>query len=56
MACLKENGCEEGQGYLFGKAIPAAEIPALLKLASAAADARISGVIRWCEACETFQR
>lgn len=56
MACLKENGCEEGQGYLFGKAIPAAEIPALLKLASAAAEPRISGVIRWCEACETFQR
>lgn len=30
-ACLKENGCAEGQGYLFGKAVPAAEIPALLK-------------------------
>jgi EAL domain-containing protein (putative c-di-GMP-specific phosphodiesterase class I) len=34
LACLKENGCAEGQGYLFGKAVPAAEIPALLKLAS----------------------
>jgi diguanylate cyclase (GGDEF)-like protein len=33
LACLKENGCAEGQGYLFGKAVPAAEIPALLKLA-----------------------
>jgi EAL domain-containing protein (putative c-di-GMP-specific phosphodiesterase class I) len=33
LACLKENGCEEGQGYLFSKAVPAAEIPALLKLA-----------------------
>jgi diguanylate cyclase (GGDEF)-like protein len=31
LACLKDNGCAEGQGYLFGKALPAAEIPALLK-------------------------
>lgn len=30
LAYLKANGCAEGQGYLFGKAIPAAEIPALL--------------------------
>ena len=30
LACLKANGCAEGQGYLFGKAVPAAEIPALL--------------------------
>jgi diguanylate cyclase (GGDEF)-like protein len=30
LACLKANGCAEGQGYLFGKAIPAADIPALL--------------------------
>jgi EAL domain-containing protein (putative c-di-GMP-specific phosphodiesterase class I) len=27
---LKANGCTEGQGYLFSKAIPAADIPALL--------------------------
>lgn len=33
LARLKEIGCAEGQGYLFGKAVPAAEIPALLKLA-----------------------
>jgi EAL domain-containing protein (putative c-di-GMP-specific phosphodiesterase class I) len=33
LACLKENGCTEGQGYLFGKAVAAAEIPALLKSA-----------------------
>jgi EAL domain-containing protein (putative c-di-GMP-specific phosphodiesterase class I) len=33
LACLKENGCVEGQGYLFSKAVPAAEIPALLNLA-----------------------
>ena len=40
LAYLKANGCAEGQGYLFGRAIPAAEIPALLNcvpLASVAA-------------------
>jgi len=36
LARLKEIGCAEGQGYLFGKAVPAAEIPTLLKLAPAA--------------------
>src|ERR1700722_9180533 len=30
LAFLKANGCTEGQGYLFSKAIPAADIPALL--------------------------
>jgi EAL domain-containing protein (putative c-di-GMP-specific phosphodiesterase class I) len=30
LACLKANGCAEGQGYLFSKAIPAAAIPSLL--------------------------
>jgi diguanylate cyclase (GGDEF)-like protein len=30
LAYLKANGCAEGQGYLFSKAIPAADIPALL--------------------------
>jgi diguanylate cyclase (GGDEF)-like protein len=30
LACLKADGCTEGQGYLFGKAIPAEEIPAFL--------------------------
>ena len=30
LASLKANGCAEGQGYLFGKAVPAADIPALL--------------------------
>jgi diguanylate cyclase (GGDEF)-like protein len=33
LAYLKANGCAEAQGYLFGKAIPAAEIPALLNRA-----------------------
>jgi EAL domain-containing protein (putative c-di-GMP-specific phosphodiesterase class I) len=28
--CLQDNGCVEGQGYLFGKAVPAPEIAALL--------------------------
>jgi diguanylate cyclase (GGDEF)-like protein len=32
LAYLKANGCTEGQGYLFGKAIPAEEIRALLDL------------------------
>jgi diguanylate cyclase (GGDEF)-like protein len=27
---LKANGCTEGQGYLFSKAVPAVDIPALL--------------------------
>jgi diguanylate cyclase (GGDEF)-like protein len=30
LAYLKANGCTEGQGYLFSKAVPAANIPALL--------------------------
>ena len=30
LAYLKANGCEEAQGFLFGRAIRAAEIPALL--------------------------
>jgi EAL domain-containing protein (putative c-di-GMP-specific phosphodiesterase class I) len=30
LAYLKANGCIEGQGYLFSKAVPTADIPALL--------------------------
>src|SRR5450432_4515599 len=30
LAYLKANGCTEGQGYLFSKAVPADDIPALL--------------------------
>jgi diguanylate cyclase (GGDEF)-like protein len=30
LADLITDGCQEGQGYLFGKAMPAGEIPALL--------------------------
>jgi diguanylate cyclase (GGDEF)-like protein len=30
LAYLKANGCTEGQGYLFSKAIPATDIPALI--------------------------
>ena len=29
-ACLEDNGCTEGQGYLFSKAVPATEVAALL--------------------------
>ena len=29
LACLKENGCAEGQGYLFSKAVPAADVHGL---------------------------
>jgi diguanylate cyclase (GGDEF)-like protein len=31
LACLRENGCTEGQGYLFSKAVAAADIAALLE-------------------------
>lgn len=30
LAYLKANGCTEGQGYLFNKAVPADDIPALI--------------------------
>jgi predicted signal transduction protein with EAL and GGDEF domain len=30
LAFLKANGCTEGQGYLFSKAVPADDIPALI--------------------------
>jgi EAL domain-containing protein (putative c-di-GMP-specific phosphodiesterase class I) len=30
LACLKTNGCTEGQGYLFNKAVRADDIPALI--------------------------
>ena len=30
LAFLKTYGCTEGQGYLFGRAIPSSAIPALL--------------------------
>jgi len=36
LADLKADGCMEGQGYLFGKAIPPEEIPALLRQPSLA--------------------
>jgi diguanylate cyclase (GGDEF)-like protein len=34
LASLKANGCLEGQGYLFGKAIPSSQIQALLRKSS----------------------
>ena len=39
LACLKEIGCVEGQGYLFGKAAPASEVLKLLKADSRASAA-----------------
>jgi diguanylate cyclase (GGDEF)-like protein/PAS domain S-box-containing protein len=36
-AFLRANGCDTGQGYLFGKAVPAAEVPGLI-------EARLRGV------------
>jgi EAL domain-containing protein (putative c-di-GMP-specific phosphodiesterase class I) len=30
LACLKANGCAMGQGHLFGKAVPASDVPRLL--------------------------
>jgi EAL domain-containing protein (putative c-di-GMP-specific phosphodiesterase class I) len=39
LAYLKANGCTEGQGYLFSKAIPAADIAALLDASQKAAAA-----------------
>jgi diguanylate cyclase (GGDEF)-like protein len=33
-ACLEDNGCTEGQGYLFSKAVPATEVAALLSAQS----------------------
>jgi diguanylate cyclase (GGDEF)-like protein len=38
LADLKAGGCIEGQGYLFGKTIPAAQIPELLRHPSIAAE------------------
>jgi diguanylate cyclase (GGDEF)-like protein len=37
LARLRENGCVQGQGWLFGKAIPASQIPHLLGSTQAAA-------------------
>jgi diguanylate cyclase (GGDEF)-like protein len=31
LAALRANGCLEGQGYLFGRAVPAQEIPSILE-------------------------
>jgi EAL domain-containing protein (putative c-di-GMP-specific phosphodiesterase class I) len=30
LSCLKRNGCAQGQGYWFGRAVPAAGIEAVL--------------------------
>jgi diguanylate cyclase (GGDEF)-like protein/PAS domain S-box-containing protein len=47
LAYLKDNGCTEGQGYLFSKAIPAADIPALLNLLPYAAAANGKTTRAW---------
>ncbi len=30
LSCLKRNGCTQGQGYLFGHAVPTADVPLLV--------------------------
>jgi EAL domain-containing protein (putative c-di-GMP-specific phosphodiesterase class I) len=47
LAYLKDNGCTEGQGYLFSKAIPATDIPALLNLLPYAAAANRKTTRAW---------
>jgi diguanylate cyclase (GGDEF)-like protein len=41
LAYLKANGCTEGQGYLFSKAIPASEVAALISSPANCADVAI---------------
>jgi diguanylate cyclase (GGDEF)-like protein len=40
-ACLEDNGCTEGQGYLFSKAVPSTEVAALLSAQSGKAKAAL---------------
>jgi diguanylate cyclase (GGDEF)-like protein len=50
LAYLVANGCTEGQGYLFSKAVPAADIPALLDREPGLSQrAQTSG---WCQVYE----
>jgi diguanylate cyclase (GGDEF)-like protein len=37
LACVRSHGCQLGQGYLFGKEVPACEVPRLLGAGRAAA-------------------
>jgi diguanylate cyclase (GGDEF)-like protein len=39
LACLRDNGCQEGQGFLFGKAVPAGEVLSLIERGPVAAAA-----------------
>jgi EAL domain-containing protein (putative c-di-GMP-specific phosphodiesterase class I) len=34
LACLRDLNCDEAQGYLLGRPTPAAQVPALLRLAA----------------------
>jgi EAL domain-containing protein (putative c-di-GMP-specific phosphodiesterase class I) len=42
LSCLRAEGCHEGQGFLFSRARPNAEITALLKAQRAAGQARVA--------------
>jgi EAL domain-containing protein (putative c-di-GMP-specific phosphodiesterase class I) len=37
LAYLRQHGCLEGQGYLFGRAVPASQVPPLLAAGTAMA-------------------
>ena len=47
VAKLKEAGCPEGQGFLFGKAVPPSEIPMLLRGARRSGGGETGKLLAW---------